>query len=181
MESVKYIGFDVHQTTISVAVLNAEGQLVMQSVLATHAAAILDFLHGLRGTLHLTFEEGTHSAWLYDLLVRQVARVVVCNPRKNALLKAGNKSDTIDARKLAELLRAGLLSPVYHGESSTMTVKAVGAELCCAHRRHYAGDEPLESLVPQPGHRLRRKEALRAAASWSVVSATAGSRIAPSR
>jgi len=126
MESVKYIGFDVHQTTISVAVLNAEGQLVMQSVLATHAAAILDFLHGLRGTLHLTFEEGTHSAWLYDLLVRQVARVVVCNPRKNALLKAGNKSDTIDARKLAELLRAGLLSPVYHGESSTMTVKQLG-------------------------------------------------------
>ncbi len=38
MESVKYIGLDVHQTTISVAVLNAEGKLVMQSVLATHAA-----------------------------------------------------------------------------------------------------------------------------------------------
>jgi hypothetical protein len=27
---------------------------------------------------------------------------VVCNPRKNALLKHGNKSDRIDARKLAE-------------------------------------------------------------------------------
>jgi transposase len=93
---------------------------------ATHAAAILDFIHGLRGTLHLTFEEGTHSAWLYDLLVPHVARVVVCNPRKNALLKGGNKSDTIDARKLAELLRAGLLSPVYHGENSTMTVKQLG-------------------------------------------------------
>ena len=36
--------------------------------------AILDFLQGLRGTLHVTFEEGTHSAWLYDLLVRRVAR-----------------------------------------------------------------------------------------------------------
>jgi hypothetical protein len=29
----------------------------------------------------------------------------VCNPRKNALLKTGNKSDRIDARKLAKLLR----------------------------------------------------------------------------
>jgi transposase len=123
MESVKYLGFDVHQTTISVAVVNADGKLVMQSVIATHAATILDFIQGLRGTLHLTFEEGTHSAWLYDLLARRVARVVVCNPRQNALLKAGNKSDRSDARKLAELLRAGLLSPVYHGESSTRTLQ----------------------------------------------------------
>jgi transposase len=126
MDSVKYVGLDVHQSTISVAVLNDEGKLVMQSVIATHAAAVLDFIDGLRGTLHLTFEEGTYSAWLYDLLVRRVARVVVCNPRKNALLKAGNKSDTIDAHKLAELLRAGLLSPVYHGETSIMTVKQLG-------------------------------------------------------
>jgi len=118
---------DVHLSTISTAVLDADGKLVMQSVLATHAAAILDFIHGVRGILHLTFEEGTHSAWLYDLLVRQVAEVVVCNPRKNALLKAGSKSDTIDARKLAELLRAGLLSPVYHGETSTITVKQLGS------------------------------------------------------
>src|SRR5256886_13154084 len=78
---------------------------------------------GCVGTLHLTFEEGTHSAWLYDLLARRVARVVVCNPRQNALLKAGNKSDTSDARKLAELLRAGLLAPVYHGEGSTRTLQ----------------------------------------------------------
>ena len=41
--------------------LNAEGKLVMQSVVATQASAILDFLHGLRGTLHVTFEEGTQS------------------------------------------------------------------------------------------------------------------------
>jgi transposase len=126
MNSIKYVGLDVHRDTISVAVLNAEGKLVQQSVLATHASAILDFLHGLRGTLYITFEEGTHSAWLYDLLVRRVAHLVVCNPRKNALLKAGSKTDSIDARKLAELLRAGLLSPVYHGQNSTAAVKHLG-------------------------------------------------------
>ncbi len=126
MDSIKYIGLDVHQSTISVAVLDADGKLAMQSVIATHAATLLDFLHGLRGTLHVTFEEGTHSAWLYDLLVRRVTHLVVCNPRKNALLKAGNKSDTVDARKLAELLRAGLLSPVYHGQNSTAAVKHLG-------------------------------------------------------
>src|SRR5271169_1647118 len=126
MDSIKYIGLDVHQSTISVAVLSADGKLVMQCVLATQASAILDFFQGQRGTLHVTCEEGTHSAWLYDLLVRRVVKLVVCNPRKNALLKAGNKSDTIDARKLAELLRAGLLSPVYHGQNSTAAVKQLG-------------------------------------------------------
>jgi transposase len=126
MNSVQYVGLDVHKTSISVAVLDAQGKLLMESVLATRAAAIVDFLRGLRGTVHLTFEEGTHSAWLYDLLVRHVARVLVCNPRQNALLKSGNKCDKIDARKLAELLRAGLLAPVYHGERSTLTLKQLG-------------------------------------------------------
>jgi transposase len=126
MNSIKYVGLDVHQSTISVAVLDDEGKLVMQCVLATEAGAIVDFFRGLRGTLQVTFEEGTHAAWLYDLLVQRVAKLVVCNPRKNALLKAGNKSDAIDARKLAELLRAGLLSPVYHGQRSTAAVQQLG-------------------------------------------------------
>src|SRR5438309_11735764 len=106
MESVKYLGFDVHQSTISVAVVNADGKLVLQSVIATHAAPILDFIHGSRGTLHLTFEEGTHSAWLYDLLSRGVARVVVCNRRQYGLLKVGNWSDTGGARRLRDVQRA---------------------------------------------------------------------------
>jgi len=126
MNSIKYVGLDVHRDTISVAVLNAEGKRVMQCVLATQAKAIVEFFAGLRGTLHVSFEEGTHAAWLYDLLVQRVARLVVCNPRQNALLKAGNKSDPIDAQKLAALLRAGLLSPVYHGQKSTAAVRQLG-------------------------------------------------------
>ncbi len=73
----------------------------MESILETEAATILQFFAGLRGTLSVTFEEGTWSAWLYDLLNSRVNQLVVCNPRKNALLKDGNKSDRIDARKLA--------------------------------------------------------------------------------
>lgn len=126
MSQVKYIGLDVHQASISVAVLGESGKLVMQSVIATRASAIVELLDGLRGTLQVTFEEGTYSAWLYDLLVRRVSKVVVCNPRKNALLKVGNKSDRIDAFKLAELLRGGMLSGVYHGENSTRTLQELG-------------------------------------------------------
>ncbi len=116
MDSVRYVALDVYRDTVSAAVLDQEGKLVMQSVLATRASAILDFLGGIQGTVQVTFEEGTHSAWLYDLLARRVGHLVVCNPRKNALLKSGNKGDLIEARKLAELLRNNSLSPVYHGE-----------------------------------------------------------------
>src|SRR6266849_5610933 len=87
MDSTKYIGLDVHKETISIAVLNSSGKLVMESILETKASTILEFIRGLRGSLHVT-------------------KVVVCNPRRNALLKEGSKSDRIDARKLAELLRS---------------------------------------------------------------------------
>jgi len=123
MSSEKYIGLDVHQATISVAVLEHTGKVVMECILETKAATILEFFAGLRGTLSVTFEEGTSAAWLYDLLRPHVARVVVCNPRKNALLKQGNKSDRIDARKLAELLRGNYLKSVYHGETGVRTLR----------------------------------------------------------
>src|SRR6202030_93550 len=104
VNSEKYIGLDVHQATISVAVMDPRGKVVMESILETKASTILEFFAGLSGTLWMTFE-GTWVAWLYDLLKPHVAKLVVCNPRKNALLKHGNKSDRIDARKLDELLR----------------------------------------------------------------------------
>src|SRR5450755_3170377 len=120
---IKYIGLDVHQEAIAIAVLNDSGKLVMETVIETKASSILQFLHGLRGELHVTLEEGTWAAWLYDLLQPQVQQLLICNPRRNALLKEGSKSDKVDARKLAELLRAGLLRPVYHGENGLRTLR----------------------------------------------------------
>jgi len=123
MDSKKYIGMDVHTESISIAVRNAAGKIVMECVIETKASMILQFIDGLRGDLHVTFEEGTWAAWLYDQLKPHVTEVLVCNPRKNALLKEGSKGDKIDARKLAELLRLNNLKPVYHGEHGIRTLK----------------------------------------------------------
>ena len=123
MGQEKYIGMDVHQATISVAVMDCRGKLIMECILETKAVTILQFFRGLRGGLSVTFEEGTSAAWLHDLLKPHVHHLVVCDPRKNALLKDGSKSDRIDARKLAELLRGNQLSPVYHGEHGVRTLK----------------------------------------------------------
>ena len=126
MSQEKYIGMDVHQVTISVAVMDTQGKLIMECLLETKAATIVEFIQGLHGTLWLTFEEGTSAAWLHDLLKPYVSRLVVCDPRKAALLKEGNKSDRIDARKLAEMLRTNQLKSVYHGEHGVRTLKELG-------------------------------------------------------
>ena len=119
----KYIGLDVHKEAIAIAVLNDAGKLVMESIIETKAATLLDFLRGLRGELHLTLEEGTWAAWLYDVLKPHVLEIVVCNPRRNSYLKEGSKSDKVDARKLAELLRSGMLRAVYHGENGLRALR----------------------------------------------------------
>ena len=93
------------------------------SHLETQTETILEFVHGLRGSLHASFQEGTCAAWLHDLLQPRVTEVLVCDSRKNALLRVGNKSDREDARKLAELLFLNKPHPVYHGEAGIRTLK----------------------------------------------------------
>jgi transposase len=123
MTNIKYVAFDVHQATISAAVVDISGKLVTQAVSQTDASAIRDFLRGLSGAIHLTFEEGTQAQWLFDLTRSLVADLIVCNPRENHSMKRGNKSDRKDALQLATLLRAGLLKSVYHGAQQTATLK----------------------------------------------------------
>ena len=123
MDSAKYIGMDVHKESISIAVRNSSGKVVMECVIETKANMILQFVDGLRGEVHVTFEEGTWAAWLYDLLRPHVTGLVVCDPRRNALLQEGNQNDRVDARKLAELLQNNQLRSVYHGDHGLRTLK----------------------------------------------------------
>jgi transposase len=121
MIDIKYVAFDVHKATISVAVLNLDAKLVTQAVIQTDASAIRDFLRGISGTVHLTFEEGTLSQWLFELTRPLVNELLVCNAKQAS--SSGNKSDKIDALRLAQYLRAGLLKSVYHGSATTDTLK----------------------------------------------------------
>lgn len=116
-----YVGLDAHKETIAIAVLDAQGKLVTRTVIETSTEAVRNFLRNLGGEIHLTFEEGNHAAWLYDLVAPLVRRVVACNPNHNRI--QGSGSDRVDAVKLAELLRLNALTPVYHGEHGTRTLK----------------------------------------------------------
>lgn len=119
----KYVGMDVHRASTTVVVLDERGKCVMESVIETKAEAIRDLLKGMSGGVHVALEEGTQAAWLYEIIRPLVGEVVVCDPRANKRLMAGNKGDRIDAHKLAQQLRAGLLKAVYHGGHSTQALK----------------------------------------------------------
>ncbi len=178
---IKYIGMDVHQEATVIAVLNGSGKLVMETILETQASSILQFLHGLRGELHVTWEEGTWAAWLYDLLQPQVEQVLVCNPRRNAFLKEGNKSDKVDARKLAELLRTGMLRPVYHGENGLRTLRELGRSYQTIGQDLTRVMNRLKGTVSRLGHSLCRHPGLCRSLSGRVVEQDRASRGAPPR
>jgi len=134
----------VHKESVSFAVRNAAGKVVMECVIETKASMILQFIDGLRRDVHVTFEEGTSAARLYDLLKPHVTRVVVCDPHRNVLLLEGNQNDRVDARKLSDLLRNNQLRAVYHGDHGLRTLK----ELV----RSYTG----EGHLSQWGYSLQR-------------------------
>ncbi|HEV2122781.1 MAG TPA: transposase [Chloroflexota bacterium] len=117
----KYVGLDVHQATTVATVREERGRVIARSVLPTEESAILEFFGGMRGAVHVTFEEGTQAQWLYDLLSPRVHRVLVCDRRGEK--KPGNKGDQVDADQLAEDLRRGGLRAVYHGSGHRAALK----------------------------------------------------------
>jgi hypothetical protein len=119
--TTKYVALDVHQTTTVASVREEGGRVIARSVLPTEEAALVEFVRGMRGAIHIAFEEGTQAQWLHELLAPLVDRVVVCDRRGQP--RHGNKGDQVDADDLAEQLRRGSLRAVYHGSAHRATLK----------------------------------------------------------
>ena len=111
-QTTKYVALDVHQATSVASVREDSGRVIARTILPTESTALVEFFRGMRGAIHVAFEEGTQAQWLHDLLVPVVDRVVVCDRRGTP--KQGNKGDQVDADQLSDLLRRGGLRAVYH-------------------------------------------------------------------
>ena len=66
MKRDKYMGMDVHQATTVVAVIDAEGKIVLETIVATAAAPIRRLIESISGAVHITLEETTQAEWLYE-------------------------------------------------------------------------------------------------------------------
>ena len=120
--TTKYVALDVHQASTVSSVREEGGRVIARTIIPTEASAVVEFFRGMRGAIHVTFEEGTQAQWLHDLIAPVVARVIVCD-RRGERRRRGNKNDLADADELSEQLRLGGLRAVYHGNTHRVRLK----------------------------------------------------------
>ena len=112
----KYIGLDAHSSTCNFCVMDGAGKVLDEVKISTNGRLLRDYVRGMSGEKKLTFEECELSSWLYEMFKNEDCRMLVCNPVENRKYKAA-KTDKLDARQLADLLRGNFLKPVYHDGS----------------------------------------------------------------
>jgi len=119
-----YIGIDLHVRQLSIAVLDQDNSIIFEETLPTSCrnlkAAVTAFAEGKS----VVFEESTLAAWAFGVLQPCADRVVVADPLHNHWIAGDEKSnDVTAARKLAQLLRAGLIHPVHHSSKQRQLSK----------------------------------------------------------
>jgi transposase len=108
------VAIDWSIRTMAIAHMGAHSSRIRVFERKTDLDALKEYLCSLRGRTVVVIEETTSSHWLFVELSEIVERMVICDPFRNKLLSDGAKTDKIDATKLCQLARAGLLKEVYH-------------------------------------------------------------------
>jgi len=110
MENI--IAMDVASEVTCVYAVNALGKMIFEGSVPTEIPAFRDIIRRVPRRRTVVFEECCQADWLWSELEPLCDDVLVCDPRANK--QRGQKSDRIDARKLAERARLGALSRVWH-------------------------------------------------------------------
>jgi transposase len=114
MNELHYIGFDVHKKTISYCIKQADGKIVAEGKLAARREVLLGWATQLTKPWIGAMEATLFSGWIYDTLKPYAARLEMGHPaRMKAIGASKKKTDKLDARTIADLLRANLLPACY--------------------------------------------------------------------
>ena len=123
----KYMGLHVHSTSCTLAVISSQGRRLHEAVVETDASALRNAVKAIRGTRHLCVEEGTHSAWIHEILDPCVDELVVTRGLGSRALK----SDRRDAFALADApLRPGPRAQSTDGASDQPEAPAPYFAMC---------------------------------------------------
>jgi len=121
----QYIALDWSLKTMAIAHMSRRDDHPRIFERETDMKELKEYLGSLKGRTIITLEESGTAHWLYLELLDCVERIVVCDPFHNKLLWHGPKTDKIDAGKLCELLRAGLLKEVYHSDNGVYELRTL--------------------------------------------------------
>jgi transposase len=108
------VGIDLHRKRSHVAVIDADGTQVLSRRIVNDPAVFLELLEGIDGESRIALEATYGWEWLADLLEGAGYELHLAHPlRTKAIASARVKTDAVDARTLAHLLRADLLPEAY--------------------------------------------------------------------
>lgn len=122
-----YIAVDWAQNNMAIGRMTKESPQVKVIDVPADLKELKLYLSRLHGKKILTFEETTTSQWLYVELKGCVDEIVICDPYRNHLLSEGAKTDRLDAERLAQLLRAGLLKSVFHSTDQLIVLRKLAS------------------------------------------------------
>jgi len=110
MNALHYIGFDVHKKTISFCVKTAAGEIVEEGSVPAQREGLRQWAAARPQPWRGAMEATLFSGWIYDTLKPYGEQLEMAHPAKMKAISAGKKkSDTIDARTIADLVRCNLL------------------------------------------------------------------------
>ena len=109
-----YVGIDLHRKRSQIAVLDSDGEQLLSRRVVNDPDTFLELLHGLGDGAEIALEATYGWEWLADLLEEAGYELHLSHPlRTKAIAAARVKTDAVDARTLAHLLRADLLPEAY--------------------------------------------------------------------
>jgi transposase len=109
-----YIGFDVHKKSVSYCVKTADGRIVEEGKLRATHEALRQWASQRPEPWHGAMEATLFSGWIYDTLQPFAAKLQMGHPaQRKAIFASKKKNDKLDARKIADMLRADLLPACY--------------------------------------------------------------------
>ena len=112
--STRWVGIDLHRRRSHIAVIDEQGELTTSRRIVKDREAFLELLVGA-GETHGALEATYGWEWLAELLEEAGYDLHLAHPlRTRAIASARVKTDAIDAKTLAHLLRAGLLPRGLH-------------------------------------------------------------------
>jgi transposase len=108
------VGIDLHRNRSQIAVIDSNGELTLSQRIVNNRETFLELLGGLEGESQIALEATYGWEWLAELLEDAGYDIHLAHPlRTRAIAAARVKTDAVDARTLAHLLRADLLPEAY--------------------------------------------------------------------
>lgn len=120
------IGVDYHKRYSHMTVMDAQGHVLKAGTVPNTAEAVRSFVAPYRNGGRAVVEATRNWTVIYDLLEAELEEVLLAHPLKvRAIAEARIKTDRIDSRILAHLLRCDLLPTAYVRPKEERTVQHV--------------------------------------------------------